>query len=146
MALFRLGTDSTKALILWHPSSNVYLLQEVDSESRRAFYVNELELFTSGFANFYYSFAPNYDVWFVPYPLTRPIGRVRSGLLSFGAYRPREQHEFSCQVPFVGRFPRSSWIVPYWFGDFRMRAGNLGLSSIFISRLGTPAVACDDRN
>jgi hypothetical protein len=54
--------------VLQQQPEDIYLLQEVDLESRRAFYVNELGLITSRLTNFYYSFAPNYDVWFVPYP------------------------------------------------------------------------------
>jgi hypothetical protein len=71
-------------------SEDVYLLQEVDLESRRAYHINEVELITNGLKNLSYSFALNHDVWFVPYPFTRPMGGVRSGLLSMGTYRPME--------------------------------------------------------
>jgi endonuclease/exonuclease/phosphatase family metal-dependent hydrolase len=87
-----------KATVLRHLSNisrvlrqyheDVYLLQEVDVEARRTYDVNELTFLADGLKEFTYSFAFNHDVWFVPYPFTRPMGRVRSGLMTFGAYQP----------------------------------------------------------
>jgi len=67
---------------------DIYFLQEADLDARRTYGVNEIVFLTSRFKEFAYSSALNFDVWFVPYPFTRPMGRVRSGLLSLGSYRP----------------------------------------------------------
>ncbi|MBZ5662150.1 MAG: endonuclease/exonuclease/phosphatase family protein [Acidobacteriia bacterium] len=69
---------------------DVYFLQEVDLQSRRTYQINELAFLAGSLWEFAYSFAFNHDVWFVPYPFTRPMGRVRSGLVTLGSYRPSE--------------------------------------------------------
>ncbi len=83
-----------------HPEE-LYLLQEVDLDSRRTYHVNEVELITRAMKNFDFSMAFNYDVWFVPYPFTRPTGQVRSGLLSLGSYHVKE----ATRVQLPGSFP-----------------------------------------
>ncbi len=94
---------------LHQESEELYLLQEVDSASRRSYYIDQLQLIASALQNYDRSFALNYDVWFVPYPFTRPTGRVRSGLLSLGAYRPREATRV--QLPGSVPWPISSFVL-----------------------------------
>jgi len=83
-----------------HPQ-DIYLLQEVDAPSRKSYYVDEFGAITGALSGYWYSAALNFNVWFLPYPFTRPIGRVRSGLLSLGKYRLAEAARY--QLP--GSFP-----------------------------------------
>ena len=80
---------------------DVYFLQEVDLRSRRTYQIDELAFLADGLREFAYSFAFNHNVWFVPYPFTRPMGQVRSGLMTLGAYRPAE----ATRVRLPGSFP-----------------------------------------
>lgn len=89
-----------------HPQ-DIYFLQEVDSGSRRSYYVDEFGGIAGALSGFYRSTALNFDVRFLPYPFTQPIGRVRSGLLSLAAYRPAEAARF--QLPGSFRWPVSSF-------------------------------------
>ncbi|MGA2483853.1 MAG: endonuclease/exonuclease/phosphatase family protein [Candidatus Acidiferrales bacterium] len=89
-----------------HPQ-DIYFLQEVDSDSRRSYYVDEFGGITGALSDYYYSSALNFDVRFLPYPFTQPIGRVRSGLLSLAAYQPAEAARF--QLPGSFRWPVSSF-------------------------------------
>lgn len=68
--------------ILRELEANIMVLQEVDKESSRSFKISQLEILknaVSGFESFY---APNFRVFFVPSPLSDPIGKVDSGLLT----------------------------------------------------------------
>jgi hypothetical protein len=76
--------------VIQHHPEDLYLLQEVDINSRRTYHVNVVELITRDLKHLDSSVALNFDVWFVPCPFTRPTGRVRSGLLSLGANHPAE--------------------------------------------------------
>jgi endonuclease/exonuclease/phosphatase family metal-dependent hydrolase len=89
-----------------HPQ-DVYLLQEVDAPSRRSYYVPEVGLIAGALSGHYRSSALNFNVWFLPYPFTQPIGRVRSGLLSLGKYRPAEAARY--QLPGSFRWPVSAF-------------------------------------
>jgi len=96
-----LGHLTNIASVLRGNAEDVYLLQEVDRESHRSYELDEAALVASGLTGYSRSFAANHDVWFVPYPFTQPMGRVRSGLLSLGAYRPAE----ATRIQLPGSFP-----------------------------------------
>lgn len=89
-----------------HPE-DIYLLQEVDSGSRRTFYVNELELIAKRLNNSCFSYARNHDVPFIPYPYLQPLGRVRSGILSAAARRPVEARRY--KLPGSFHWPDSAF-------------------------------------
>lgn len=69
-----------KAFISSH-SANAWLLQEVDVNSARTGYVNELEALSHAYKGSY-GLAYNYKCSFVPIPLP-PIGKVESGIATF---------------------------------------------------------------
>lgn len=75
------------------------LLQEVDSDSRRSYGVDEVSLFRASWPNWDSAYALNYSCDFVPYPLP-PIGKVHSGLLSFNSFDVREARRISLPCPF----------------------------------------------
>lgn len=86
-------------------STDMFLLQEVDRNSKRSYYVDQVEVLsaaTSGFSN---SFALNYDVKFVPVPFGlpyTPYGKTYGGLLSLSSIAPTS----STRVQYPGGF---SW-------------------------------------
>lgn len=62
------------------------LLQEVDAEGKRSFDIDQRTHFEERFKENYMStFAVNYDVAFVPIPITNPMGHALSGLLTLSA-------------------------------------------------------------
>ena len=58
------------------------LLQEVDQDSRRSYHLNEFQEINDQFKGYYSSFGMNYNVGFVPIPVTEPMGKVQSGLMT----------------------------------------------------------------
>ena len=89
------------------------LLQEVDAFSRRSYRNNQMDLFANTLNEHCYSFAKNYDVPFVPMPPTNPMGRVKSGLVSFAKSTPVESERRS----FPGNFawPKSLFMLDRCF-------------------------------
>lgn len=90
-------------------SENIYLLQEVDSGSRRTYYTDQLDLIRNGLSHYCSSYALNHNVFFMPYPYTQPLGRIRSGLLSLAAYRPAQATRL--QLPGSFPFPDSAFTL-----------------------------------
>ncbi|MGB0424814.1 MAG: endonuclease/exonuclease/phosphatase family protein [Flavobacteriales bacterium] len=63
-----------------------YLLQEVDSCSKRSHYHNHLDEIQKVLPGSDYAFALNYNVDFVPVPLTDPMGKVKSGVATYSKH------------------------------------------------------------
>jgi endonuclease/exonuclease/phosphatase family metal-dependent hydrolase len=110
-----------------HPA-DIYLLQEVDSGSRRTYYVDERIIIGNALAKACFSYALNHDAPFVPYPYLHPFGRIRSGIFSGSMRKPIEATRYKLPGSFpwpksafhlqrcllLSRFPRehgNEWVV-----------------------------------
>lgn len=76
------------------------LLQEVDANAKRSYYVNQVMEIGQKTKGYGYAFAVNYDVKFVPKPFTQPLGKVEAGLMTLSHSFPKEITRY--QYP--GRF------------------------------------------
>jgi len=86
-------------------SVDFFLLQEVDRGSRRSWFLDEMKWLTTLLPGFCIAYASNYDCRFVPVPVTNPMGRVISGVVTCSRFRPEEavRHGFDRHVPWPGR-------------------------------------------
>ena len=78
---------------------DVIFLQEVDVESDRSYNINEAAFLTQGLPGYQYSFAFNYRVLFVPYPLP-PLGGINSGLLTLCVFPASSAERVQLPCPF----------------------------------------------
>ncbi len=62
--------------------SDVYLLQEVDRWADRSYEIDEIDKVTNALLGYNASFAYNYRANWVPVPLLKPMGTVKSGILT----------------------------------------------------------------
>lgn len=72
-------------------SVDLFLLQEVDRNSKRSWYVDQADVLASRMQGFTSAFALNYDVKFVPEPFGipyTPYGKTYGGLLSLSRIEP----------------------------------------------------------
>ena len=76
------------------------LLQEIDVESKRSYYINELDTINKTLADFSSFYAPNYRMQFVPVPITDPLGSVEAGLATYSKHSPKSVIRYS----FPGNF------------------------------------------
>ncbi len=102
--------DFVKSTLKNNDSLDFILLQEVDLHSKRSYYINELDSFKLSLSEFKSFFGKNYDVKFVPTPPTKPLGRVKSGLVSFSKFNPKSVTRYS----FPGNY---SWPVKLFMLD-----------------------------
>ncbi|TRZ75234.1 MAG: endonuclease/exonuclease/phosphatase family protein [Bacteroidetes bacterium] len=72
------------------------LLQEIDKESKRTYYKDQLEDIKVALPEFCSAYALNYLVKFIPIPLSEPTGKVTSGLCTFSKHPPEnnERHAY----------------------------------------------------
>ena len=71
------------------------LLQEVDLNSKRSYYLDQYALIQDQFKDHYSFFGKNYDVFFVPIPLKEPMGKVESGLMTLSKPYPVSVERFA---------------------------------------------------
>ncbi|AQP53615.1 endonuclease [Vagococcus penaei] len=79
--------------------ADIYLLQEVDRQSKRSFGINQ-EKYLSEQLNLDSVFAYNFKVDFVPFPWP-PIGRVASGIMTMTDAKMTEAKRLSLPSPFT---------------------------------------------
>lgn len=78
---------------------DVVFLQECDRDSSRSHHMDEAAALTAGLSGYQSTFAYNYRVLFVPYPVP-PIGKVNSGLLTLSSYPVTEAERIQLPCPF----------------------------------------------
>ena len=89
------------------------LYQEVDKDSKRSYYKNEMDLLLEKLPNHTSTFGLNYRVEFVPLPFTEPLGQTNGGLGTFSKYAPKEAKRFS--FPGNYDFPTSLFMLDRCF-------------------------------
>lgn len=97
--------DGIKSLLTEHPS-DIYLLQEVDLNSRRSYFINEANEIQELLGDIYNStFAYNYKAKFVPFPVsfTNFLGKVESGIMTLTKYQVKSSHRY--QLPGAFAWP-----------------------------------------
>ncbi|MEI6311461.1 MAG: endonuclease/exonuclease/phosphatase family protein [Bacteroidota bacterium] len=71
-----------------HKETDFVLLQEVDLHSKRSYYTNEYEKYSTSLQKHTSSIALNFKVPFVPIKYFEPIGHVESGVATYSKFNP----------------------------------------------------------
>lgn len=90
--------DSITARIAEMDPDIIYV-QEIDRDSARSHHVNEYQQFNETFTQYNSSFANNYKVAFVPFPVP-PLGKVDSGVATFSKFQATSAERIQLPVPF----------------------------------------------
>ncbi len=98
------------------------LLQEVDVEAKRTYYINERDSIEKKLPNFLSIYADNYLVNFVPVPVSDPMGYVQAGLQFLSKPIPNKSTRYS----FPGNYswPTSLFMLDRCFICNRYKIGN----------------------
>ena len=78
---------------------DVILLQEVDTDSKRTFGIDQWRQYEYDLGNYESRYAMNYSCEYVPYPLPT-IGKVHSGLATYSLYDIDSATRYSLPTPF----------------------------------------------
>jgi endonuclease/exonuclease/phosphatase family metal-dependent hydrolase len=107
-------------------SIDFILLQEVDRNSKRSYYRDQMVQLREGLPGYFAAFALNYHVRFVPVPFRipyTPYGSTYGGLVTYSKYRPLAAH----RLQYPGGF---SWPTNLFMLDrcaleqrFRLKSG-----------------------
>ncbi len=89
------------------------MIQEIDTNSKRSYNTNQLHRLSANLPGYTYNYATNYQVDFVPMPLTtfptNAYGQVQAGLGSYSKYTPTS----ATRLQFPGKFgwPKSVFML-----------------------------------
>lgn len=102
----------------YYDEADIILLQEVDTLSKRSWGLNEYSDIAQILPEHNRSFALNYNVNFIPIPLTNPMGKVMGGLASYNRFTVTSatRHQF----PSSYAWPNSIYFLDRCFMVQRM--------------------------
>ncbi len=105
--------NAITAFVRNNDTADFIFLQEIDRKSHRSYGINELKELRSSLHGFDCFFGKNYDVSFVPVPVTNPMGSVLSGIVTFSCYHPSDVSRYS----FPGNYawPKSLFMLDRCF-------------------------------
>jgi len=75
--------------------ADFYIFQEVDMKAARSYDDDQVARLRGVFPGMESSFTVNYQVSFVPMPLRKPMGHVKSGLVSFSSFKTTENIRYA---------------------------------------------------
>ncbi len=84
------NVDAISRFLSSNDTVDFILLQEVDQSSKRSYRINQLHFFDSLLFDHTGFLGINYQVGFVPVPVNDPLGKVKSGIVTFSAKAPLE--------------------------------------------------------
>ena len=92
---------------------HVFLLQEIDSNSRRSYNIDQLAYLNSKYPNYGYSYGKNKVIRWLPLPVTRPLGNIESGIATFSKYNTLEsiRYELPGSVSFIDGLFEYNWAL-----------------------------------
>jgi endonuclease/exonuclease/phosphatase family metal-dependent hydrolase len=75
--------------------SEVFLLQEVDTDSERSKGIDQSDYFSISYPHFGNVYSINHDSVYIPFPVIKPVGRVKSGLMTMSRYNASKARRHS---------------------------------------------------
>lgn len=76
----------------------IALFQEVDTDGDRSYHVNEVQWLRKQFNDYSNVYAQNYDSAYLFYPFNRPIGKAKSGLVTFSKSQINNSTRYSLPI------------------------------------------------
>jgi endonuclease/exonuclease/phosphatase family metal-dependent hydrolase len=96
--------DGINTTIAANKDADFIFIQEADKEGKRSWNINEVAGISSQVPDHNYAFAVNYDVKYLPFPWTEPLGRIFGGVLSLSRFTATESKRIA--LPGISDWPR----------------------------------------
>lgn len=100
-------------------NSSFVLLQEIDTNATRSYYVDEYQYIKNNLKDYASAFALNYKVPWVPVPILKPHGKVEAGMVTFSKYNIKEANRY--QYPGEEKWPRQLALLDRCFIESRFK-------------------------
>ncbi|PKP53962.1 MAG: hypothetical protein CVT92_02015 [Bacteroidetes bacterium HGW-Bacteroidetes-1] len=94
-----------------------WLLQEVDFKAKRTWRMDQAQLIGLSVPDYNVVTAVNYNVPFVPIPLSEPMGKVKAGLMTLSKFSPRLSRRYA--YPQIAGWPDRMFLLDRCFIETR---------------------------
>ena len=84
---------------LYDCDADAIFLQEIDIDASRTYHINEVDTISGYLGNYMHSFANNFKVLFIPYPIP-PMGKMDGGILTLTKFGVLEAERIQLPIPF----------------------------------------------
>jgi endonuclease/exonuclease/phosphatase family metal-dependent hydrolase len=91
----RENVSGIEDFLLRNDTIDFMFIQEIDRNSKRSYRIDEYADISKKLRGFNSSFAKNYDVFFVPVPPSKPMGKVDAGLAIYSKYIPESSTRYA---------------------------------------------------
>lgn len=115
-------SDVKNFLMQMASSTDFMLLQEVDVNAKRSYNTNQLDTLKNALPGFNSFYGKNYDVFFIPIPISKPYGKVDAGIVNFSKFDPTKVTRF--QYPGNYSFPMKLFMLDRCFLENRYNLSN----------------------
>lgn len=107
-----------------HKGVDFWLLQEVDTRSKRSYGINQLKRISEELQPGHAVYAKNYIVPYVPVPIKEPMGHVNGGILNFSAFTPALAERYA--YPLIASWPEVLFLLDRCFilSRYKLEKGN----------------------
>ncbi|MFA6779031.1 MAG: endonuclease/exonuclease/phosphatase family protein [Paludibacteraceae bacterium] len=103
-------------------SIDFFLLQEVDQEAKRSYHINQIDYMAKALPKHKPFFSLNYNVKFVPQPITNPMGMVKAGIATYSSFAPSISERYA--FPFNFGWPLRIFMLDRCFMTTRLKTSN----------------------
>lgn len=103
-------------------NTDFFILQEIDKKAKRSYDLNQYDIITKALSKFKGFYGKNYDVSFIPIPISKPYGHVDAGLATFSKSTPTKVTRF--QYPANFSWPLNLFMLDRCFLEERFSLRN----------------------
>jgi len=114
--------DVKNFLIDQFSNTDFILLQEVDVKAKRSYKTNQYDTIAQISPDFNMFYGKNYDVFFIPVPISKPYGKVDAGIVNLSKYQPTKVTRH--QYPGNYSFPMKLFMLDRCFLENRYKLSN----------------------
>jgi len=97
-------------------------IQEADRKGKRSWNIDEVAGISAQLPDHNYAFALNYDVKYLPFPWSEPLGRIYGGLLTLSKFQPEECKRIA--LPGITDWPRKLFYLERCLMQQRYKLAN----------------------
>jgi endonuclease/exonuclease/phosphatase family metal-dependent hydrolase len=115
-------TDGINQTVKQNGDADFIFIQEADRKGKRSWNIDEVAGISSQVPDHNYAFAVNYDVKYLPFPWTEPMGRIYGGLLTCSKYTPTECMRIA--LPGITDWPRKLFYLERCLMEQRYKLAN----------------------
>ncbi len=102
-----------KSFVKSNDSIDFWIIQEADKKAKRSYGIDQVKEMEMVLPHYFSVFATNYQVPYVPVPLSEPMGQVHAGMMTFSRFPSTESVRYA--YPLIADWPDKLFLLDRCF-------------------------------